>query len=346
MAYFGKYIRQILSKQEPVIFPGFGSLIIKEGKGVKSEAGKIDPPGAIILFDSTHPRDDSKLASEYASGENIDVEEAGQQLLELVDAIKFKLDKGEAYDLTLVGKFTRDDDNRIHFQKDQNWVIDPELFGLGSLDLLELDAEDAPISDIPTEKLTSERKQVQSEKGKAKTELHETKKPLAKSNRKPVHKWKIIWIVIASLIAVLVLILLIPAGDEGSAIEFGKDGIVIRNTDTEKIPTRTEEQQDTKTQAEEGVVDDKKTEKVPVPVDVPVSENKFFVIAGSFQNLQNATELLDQLKTNGYPAEIIYTENRMYRVSVKSFPTKESAVNSLPSIKASQGLDKVWVWQK
>jgi cell division protein FtsN len=263
-----------------------------------------------------------------------------------VDAIKFKLDKGEAYDLTLVGKFTRDDNNRIHFQKDQNWVIDPELFGLGSLELLELDAEETPISDVSTKETPMEKKQVQSEKVKAKKKLHTPKKPKEKSDQKPVNKWKIIWIVIGSLIAVLVLILLIPSGDEGSAIEFGKDGIVIRNTDTKKAPSKPKYQQDIKGQAEEVIVDDKEAEKGFVPVDVPVPENQYFIIAGSFQNIQNATELLEQLKVKGYPAEIIYTENRMYRVSVKSFSTKESAVNNLSSIKATPGLEKVWVWQK
>ena len=73
MAYFGKYIRQILSRQEPVIFPGFGRLIIQEGKGVKGEDGKIDPPGAVIRFDPEHPKDDMKLDYDYTAGGGIDL---------------------------------------------------------------------------------------------------------------------------------------------------------------------------------------------------------------------------------------------------------------------------------
>ncbi|MEX2369793.1 MAG: hypothetical protein WD578_02215, partial [Bacteroidales bacterium] len=148
MAYLGKYIRQILSTQEPVILPGFGSLVPTEGKGVAGSEGKIEPPGTVIRFDATHPKGDGKLAEEYARGEQMDQEEARQQVLELVDAIKFKLDKGEKYELASVGTFTRDDDNKIHFRKDPNWVIDPDEFGLSSLELLEL--EDEPEEPVGT----------------------------------------------------------------------------------------------------------------------------------------------------------------------------------------------------
>ena len=116
MAYFGKYIRQILSRQEPVVFPGFGSLVMVRGKGINTDDSTIEPPGMIVKFDPNHPKSDGKLAEEYAKGEKIEHEEARQQLLELVDAIKFKLDKGEIYNLSLVGSFSRDDDNRVIFQ--------------------------------------------------------------------------------------------------------------------------------------------------------------------------------------------------------------------------------------
>jgi len=219
MAYLGKYIRQILSRQEPVILPGFGSLIISKSVDVSSAAGKIDPPGALIKFDPEHPKDDRKLAAEYAAGEKIDMEEAKQQVLELVDAIKFKLDKGEAFLLDLVGGFTRDNDNRIHFDKDPNWIIDPDLFGLPSLDLLELEEED-------TAKKKEEALPVQKESKPAQKEQIQMKKHMA--SRAPVNKWKIIWIIVGSLIIVLLLILLIPSKNGNYGIEFNREGIVLK----------------------------------------------------------------------------------------------------------------------
>ncbi len=348
MAYLGKYIRQILSRQEPVILPGFGSLNISEGKGTRGVSGTIEPPGPVIRFDATHPKGDGKLAAEYAAGENIDPEEARQQVLELVDAIKFKLDKGEKYTLDLVGTFTRDDDNRIHFRKDPNWVIDPELFGLAELDLLELENEEEQEEEKEKEPVSSvapePKHQPMADKGAPVTGNRSKRNtiPAARATRKPVNKWKLIWIIVGSLIVVLILILMIPAGN---GIEFGKDGMVLRDDSTgsegpvvDKSESREGEHQEelTSTSANE---DGKETSEETQDVRV----NNFFIIAGSFSNLANATELKVTLEAKGFPAEIIITENRMYRVSIQSYPTKEEAVNDLQRVRSGSGVSGAWV---
>lgn len=174
------------------------------------------------------------------------------------------------------------------------------------------------------------------------------KRPKTDTERKPTSKWKIIWIVIGSLIAVLILILLIPPGEENSAIEFGRDGIVIRNTDSENIPKVTEKTGESEVQStpeDDLTVEIEAKNEIDTAVPV-VSANKYFIVAGSFQNLQNASVLLDQLKTKGFPAEIVYTENRLYRVAVKSFAIKTEAINELTKIKATPGLENAWVWTR
>lgn len=388
MAYLGKYIRQILSRKEAVVLPGFGSLLLEESKGVQREDGKIDPPGAVVRFDATHPKEDGKLADVYAAGEQLDREEAGQQVLELVDAIKFRLDKGETYKLDMVGAFSRDDDNRIHFSKDPNWVIDPELFGLSELDLLELedtemgkdvDEKEAAVAEAGVDQEDVKKKDqtaavsMTEKQGEQAAEVSMTGKRTAvrttgkgaamhapadrkgsqkrKVQRKPVNKWRIIWIVTGSLIVVLTLILLIPSGN---GLEVGKDGIIIRDTEigggagqgsdsgTDQQQTQgTDVQEDIGAAARESLQEQEEPDEGPV--QPPVRENKYFIIAGSFQNLGNATELMDELKAAGYPSEIILTENRLYRVSVRSFATKQEALNALPSLKSNDGMGSAWL---
>jgi cell division septation protein DedD/nucleoid DNA-binding protein len=350
MAYLGTYIRQLLSRKETVTLPGFGSLIARQGKGVSSEAEGIEPPGIVIAFDTEHPRDDGKLAAAYAEGEQIDPEEARQQVLELVDAIKFTLDKGEPFKLDQVGEFTRDQEFRIRFKKDPNWVIDPDLFGLSTLDLLELEdpAEEAPEDALSDKELSGTEPEVSSEK----TEPVKNQHPVT---RKPVNKWKIIWIVVGSLIAVLILLLLIPGNQE---MKFGREGIILEDTHVGTVPedplvtpgskepaeaaararTETGERQPIKESARETVEETARSTELPTP-----AENHYFIIAGSFQALQNASQLMDALKEKGYPAQIIITENRMYRVAVKSYVTKQEAVNDLPSVRAGTGLSGCWI---
>jgi len=342
MAYLGKYIRQILSKQEAVILPGFGSLKISKSDGISAARGKMDPPGIRIRFDGEHPRDDGKLAAEYSAGENLDPEEARQQVLALVDAIKFKLDKGEKFSLELVGEFSRDDDNRIHFDKDPNWIIDPDLFGLPSLDLLELEEEEKEVvppkeDPVPMKKDT---KPVQKEASVIKKKM---------ANRAPVNKWRIIWIIVGSLIVVLVLILLIPTKNSDYGIEFSKEGIVLKENVVSDDMQEAEETNDLVTEGDDqGGQADKVThesaqEETYAPVETP---NNFFIIAGSFAELQNATDLMESLKSEGFPAEIIITESRLYRVAVQSYAEMALAASALPKIKAHPGLGGCWVWSR
>jgi nucleoid DNA-binding protein len=366
MAYLSTYIRQILSSREPVVLPGFGSLVITEGKGGRSADGKIDPPGKTIHFDPTHPKGDGKLAGVYATGEHLDPEEARQQVLELVDAIKFKLDKGEKYKLEEVGIFSRDDDNRVHFTKDPGWVIDPETFGLSSLEILELEDEEAeePVgkselagAGVPAGKSDTSAgtepsgKNLRSPGKKPGPVTPGAKKSSRTIQRKPVNKWRIIWIVVGALIAVLVLVLLIPSEN---GVEFGKEGIVIREMNGEREPASSDRStgrsRRDRTDKDQFVADQSPAEeaaeevKVEAPfVETPVQQNSYFIIAGSFQSLQNATELMSKLKASGFPAEMIVTENRMYRVSIRSYADRDEAIRELPRVRAESGIDGAWV---
>lgn len=342
MAYLGTYIRQILSEREPVVFPGFGSLIITEGRGTKGADGKIEPPGPVVTFDSTHPKSDGKLAEVYAASENIDSEEARQQLLELVDAIKFKLDKGETYKLEQVGTFSRDDENRVHFTKDPGWVIDPDTFGLESLDILELESEQAEQQEQVREDESAGDPHFLSGDNMEPVPSSD-KPPMHAIQRRPVNKWKIIWIVVGSLIAVLALILLIPSENN---VEFGKEGIVIRENVEDKDSSASD--YSVKAAGDDAAVTDqgKDEEESMVdesPITPPVQQNRYFIIAGSFQNLQNATELMNRLKSAGFPAEMIITENRLYRVSIRSYTEKEEAIRDLSRVKAESGISSAWV---
>jgi len=71
--------------------------------------------------------------------------------------------------------------------------------------------------------------------------------------------------------------------------------------------------------------------------------HKFFIIAGSFKKLKNASDLQDQLNARGYRAEVMITENRMYRVSVASYATKAEAEQGLKQLSSEAGLQSCWL---
>ena len=378
MATIGTYVKQLLLKKERVILPGFGNLEVGEGSWQKEE-GRLDPPGPVVRFDASYSRDDGKLAEAYAAGEGIDREEAQQQVLELVDAIKFALDRGLEYTLEPVGVFRRNEDHKIFFTKNPEWVIDPDLFGLESLDLLELEEEKEEAGAVLQDNLSpgtpeEEQEAPSGEASRPVSEKHTQSKqkeppmtpsrPAAQKSRAPVNKWKIIWIVTGSLIAVLVLFLLIPVNNQGGfGLEFGKDGIMItdgQNRDDtpgegtgETSPPGAAGLNGTGTD-EPGMEGNGSGESaapgVSVPgeegeqdADEPVTAPRYYIIAGSFGDLDNATGLMDDLKSQGFPAELIRTENRMYRVAVKSYRSKQQAIDDLSYVKKYTGMEGCWV---
>lgn len=328
----GKYIKSLLEDRTRVILPGFGNLEVVLSEGTKAASGKrLDPPGLSIKFDAGYSKDDDILAEALAAGEVMEREEAQQQVLELVDAIKFSLDKGEDFSLPETGTFSRDAEGKIRFHADPAWVLEPEQYGLEPMELLELE-------ELSTEETTTKTTGTDSPPSKQVTELAPPK-PKPKSFR-----WRVIWMVAAALIVVLAVLILIPS-EESENGERRK--LFNREPDQEEV-VQTEEREDqnqleTEEQAvaTEGGQEEIKAEEEEAP---PVEESKnFFIIAGSFSKLNNASDLQDQLNSQGYNAEVLITENRMYRVSVASYATKEEAEKSLSQIKSEPGLQSCWL---
>lgn len=329
----GKYVRRLLEDRTRVIFPGFGNLEVIPPDGTIALSGKrLDPPGIRIKFDAGYSKDDGILAESMAAGEVMEREEAEQKVLELVDAIKFALDKGEEFLLPETGTFSRDADGKIHFKADPAWVIEPDHYGLESMDLLELEelpAEEPPARDTGVESKTF-------------TDLTPPKpKPRSFS-------WRVIWLVAGALIVVLVVLIIIPSGDDESGDKRGlfdrqpveqqmeqEDPSTDVPSDREQAETEMQEVEP-ESQPEETVTEE--DEDLP-----PAEEKNFFIIAGSFSRLNNASELQDQLNSKGYNAEVMITENRMYRVSVASYASKEEAENALNRIKTEPGLESCWL---
>ena len=331
----GKYIKMLLDERKRVILPGFGNLEVILPEGAQTPSGnRFLPPGTRVRFDKSYSKDDGLLSETLASGEQLDSDEAQQRVLELVDAIKFSLDKGEEYILLEAGSFSRDSEGKIRFLADPDWVLEPEQYGLESMDLLELE-------DLPIEK--DEVKETESQPAPKVT-------PLAPPRPKPKpRKWRVIWLVAALLIVVLAVLVIIPPGGDESGEQrqlFRKkaDREVIQEdqqtVDEQQAGQTGEQQSDTETAASEPEPEPEVEQEQRQPTE---ESNSFFIIAGSFSKLNNASELQDQLNAKGFQAEVMITENRMYRVSVASYATKAEAEKALSQIKSETGLQSCWL---
>ncbi len=77
-------------------------------------------------------------------------------------------------------------------------------------------------------------------------------------------------------------------------------------------------------------------------------KQRFYIIGGSFMFLKNAEKFRDELRAGGYPSAEIVGQNSTgsYRVSYKSFDTKDEALKELDNLKRDTCNDGLWVLQK
>lgn len=344
----GACIRDLLESGKTVILPGFGALEITtpEGMGSGPGSGRMDPPGRKVRFDNATTRDDGLLAEAFAGSAGLDPEEARQQVLELVDAIRFALDKGEVGLVEGAGTFTRDGEGKVRFQPAADWVVEPDQYGLESMDLLELDEEAAEEVPVPeetgrepaehVEKVTASPGPVPNEPWKG-----------AKNHRK-TNLWRVIWGVAGLLIVVLLVLIFLPS----DTFDFSGSGDRTETEETPPVPAgedqgdANDESPETPRMEEQVFQEDSDGDEGPAteavrPEDAPA--DRFFIVAGSFRNLANASNLQDRLLAKGYEAEVMMTENRMYRVTAASFTDEHEAEVALTRIKSEPGMESCWL---
>jgi cell division protein FtsN/nucleoid DNA-binding protein len=351
----GKYIKLLLNERKRVILPGFGNLEVKESAGAAPDAEELlSPPGLRIKFDAGYSKDDGLLASSYATQDKVDEEEAKQRVLELVDAIKFALDKGEPYEIPGVGSFQRDSDGKVTFRKEKDWILDHGQYGLEPLDLLELDeageietVPEPPVSIEADESFAVEPKnsefslQRESQRNTA-TRAAVRQEPYREPRQ---GRWRAIWFVAGALIIVLVVLILIPTNNLNLPGRNTKPPPVITQPGPDQTTDPGDPDPGERSDFESLTPESLENEPVET-IDEPeqaAERNKYFLIAGSFSHLRNASDLQDKLRTGGVSAEVMITENRMYRVSVGAFPTIGEAERELARIKSLPGLESCWI---
>jgi len=216
-------------------------------------------------------------------------------------------------------------------------VLEPDHYGLESLDLLELD--ELPKEETGKEAHVSEMAQA----------VAPDKAPEPRPARRSGlinNKWKAIYITTGTLIVILAVLIFIPTGRKGdparkSSILKKRPPIEATQQNGPQQEGNTPDQADPVSQGNQPqALEAQPEEQKPEPV---AATPNFYIIAGSFKHLQNASEMQDQLKARGYKSEVLITENRMYRVTVASYATEAEAEKFLSGMKSEPGLKSAWI---
>jgi hypothetical protein len=350
-----EYIKNQLLFNGKVTFPGLGSLVLIKGSA-RIKGKKIIPPGTWVSFNPDFLKDDDKLAQSIASAEEINIEDARQQVLEFVDEILFALNKGEAFIFKGIGKLYRDNDNIFQFEKDESLIVDFESYGLESFEIEPLEEEVATV-ESSQKNVILEKKSIPAYQSQPRPQPQPQSQPQIVS---PVTTGKnssnIFWILSGSVVVILtgfiVLKMTTDIFDNASFtfFNFGEKDSLETVAESEihqtgkTIPGELEVTLDSMAKMENALVPEIKVQDKTLINPVSSSGYKeFHIIAGSFKDQEYAQKLARDLSMKGYPATILEQGNNLYRVSALSFKDKATGLKELQRFRGQTKNNAAWL---
>ncbi len=312
-----KYILELIKNNERIIVPNLGAFI-------SSEDGKDG-----VLFNNFLNFNDSVLVDFVAKQENIDTEEALKKIETYVDKVKQGIEKDKEYNMSQIGKLTKNEHNIIIFEPDEALAGKTTAPAESKINIEKNKEKESSISDNKKEenKVVVDKK----EEPKTETKVVSTKKEETKKETKVVaatkktdskEKATIVTAKIKTgtkeekkgnklliIIIVLVLILLLLGG---SGYYF-----FFHNKKKEAPKPKIE-----KVVKPKPVV----VKKEPVVVEEPKVDNSephegepgIYIIVASFKSKDTAVKKVKQLINDGYENAECLIKGNMYYVSIDS----------------------------
>lgn len=324
-----KYIKLLLKDNKRVIIPDFGGFVVKRTAS-----------GDAISFNGFLKFNDDLLVTAVAQGEKCSKEDAMKSIVKNVEQIGLTLTEAGAYELKGVGFLVRDKKGNVRFMS--------ELTSEAQNDDSQL-KKDEKMSDVAPVVDT-------------KTEPTAETPPLAKSStaaRESTLTGVNIWFkhrlfipaVVLLVVVIVVLIWLIGKPEQVDSIKQSHEDMVSEMADKKMEGDDTKPKKRfadffkrDKSEQDVVVTQDEKVVSIP-PVMQPLSKDvargitlhadrdiapkgkeRYNVIIGSFQDLENAKELQALLINDGYGAQIFDRYNGWQAVSLGGFPSLDIAL--------------------
>ncbi len=334
-----QYISNLLFSKDCVVVPGFGAFVTMSFSAELNLATQMfTPPGKRLSFQPGLRTDDGVLRKEIARLDNRSQDVVRLEVSDIVSDWHSQLHKGERIRLEGLGLFYIDRQGELQFKPQIDTNYDASRFGLGVF-------RASPLVSIPSEKRV--------------IPLHERK------DRKRNNFWH------AAAVAVGVTGLLTIGGLKsdlqlptdlagfmkfGDSLEIEQSAAALEENKIEEANTEadaeTTQQETIANEVEETVADVTPAAEVPSieitaePVtETPVQAGTYYVIVGSFVEVNNANDLFRELKSKGYNPVLLPFDGRFNKVAVAEFSSRASATEALRSYKRDVQRG-AWIYRK
>ena len=323
-----RYIQELLYEHDCVIIPGFGGFIGNYSPAkINPVYNTFYPPCKSLLFNIHLKQNDGLLASRIAQAENIPYEHALDLIRVMLVDWNRELENGQEVVIEKVGKIVRESNGLLQFEQDNSINYLPEAFGLTSLV--------SPA--IQRQGWQDERK---NKPGKVANTL----------------KWAAVMALPIGLAAFLSLSNL----DQIRSIQQNYTGLFFSKTvpvvkrvaesPTVILPLKKSAQSLQKIADQGQTVTSNAKSNVVKPEARETSSasdtKPYAIIVGAFRFRENADNMVDKLKQEGYDGEIIdITTTGLFRVSTGSYTSRDEAIRQLAAVR-SDNYSSAWLLNK
>lgn len=355
-----QHISDLLFKHECVIVPGFGGFVSNyQSAKIHPVQHSFQPPSKSILFNKELDKNDGLLANRIVVTEGISYDEAMEKIREFSADATHTINQGKEIILQHIGTLSTDVEGNICFEQDTKINYLTDVYGMSQI-----------VS--PAVKRGHSRTIRQSPPAFTNRKSHEKKATL--SGRMLRATAIISVVVLVSIVGFNYLYLGNPSMNLSGFLPFINQNVVQEKlpennnqqeqtdvkihdynnesglhkvndkntllTETEKIAEKPKAEtiSDNKIIPDISENVDEKPESeiaksIPVVVATPL-KRMYHIIAGSFQNPDNAENLISSYRQNGYEPKIIgSSENGYVRVSIVAVLRKSDALEELKKVR-------------
>jgi nucleoid DNA-binding protein len=309
------YLKTLLYNHDSVNIPGLGTLITRYKHAEINDSDRtISPPSKFIVFEHTNLKNDSLLQNLIAFEKKVNKKEAAKELSEIINELIKKLNEGETVLLEGIGYFSKEDDI-VRFERVHEINFLTESFGLTKIDYRPIENEFIP-------------------------HIPEIILPKAPKSYKTLI-YSLFFIVLIG--GCIVLYLNYPDFINLRTKKISRPSIrpIIDTSivNTKKIVDTLEKKTDIEKFYESST---EKKNALSIPEQKVATQNKYYIIAGSFLTQAKAETMAQEIEKDGYKTQIISFGDKI-RISLGEFSDKEKALTELQKIRYTKGDNTVWL---
>jgi len=348
------HIKELLFEQDCVVIPEFGGFVTNfDCAKINLTNRFIAPPQKWLAFNALLKNDDGLLSNYIAKEDNISISQANFKVRNFVDDIKRYLRVDKTYSIDGLGTFSQNEEKKIQFQPKSTNNFYSESFGMENIFLKKSESlqNELQVVLIPNVVSNATIQQVfASDDRESMAEILEDEAAYSYQKGRFSKVLPYVYGIVGSMILFSAIYFLDNQKSNLSSLnpfQFQKNVLHITKPilkeDVVLVTTKFENEIESKSIVETNI-----EPVVEVKSTIIESNNRFFIITGSFGSKQNSKKLLNILISKGFEnAEIIYPKRseKLIKVSAGGFRNESDADQEAKKVAEIMN-QTTWIYKK